>query len=120
MTLLAVLTMILRRRPLAIAAFYLIVLTIRIGTPDLPSLPGLAVMSALLTFVVVRYGLLALMAFQATFTMLYALPAVTGVSWATPLIAIPFVVLAALALWAFRTSLGSTSPFGALVESYEK
>jgi serine/threonine-protein kinase len=120
MTLLAVLTMILRRRTLAIVAFFLVILVIRFGVPDLSALPGRAVMTALLTFVAVRYGLLALMAFEATFTMLYWVPALTGVSWAAPLIAIPFGVLAALALWAFRTSLGSTSPFGALVENYDR
>ncbi len=120
MTQLAVLTVILRRRPLAIAAFFLIMLTIRFGIPDLSSLPGRAVMTALLTFVAVRYGLLALMVYEATFTMLYWVPALSGVSWAAPLIAIPFVVLAAVALWAFRISLGSSSPFGALVEHYER
>jgi hypothetical protein len=120
MTLLAGLTMILRRRVLAIPAFYAIVLTVWIGVPDLQSLPGVAITTALLTFVAVRYGLLALMAFSATYRMLFYLPALTGVAWAAPLLAIPFVVLAALALWAFRISLGNSSPFGALMENYER
>jgi hypothetical protein len=76
--------------------------------------------AGLTIFVAVRYGLLALMAFDATHVMLNALPALTGVSWAAPLIAIPFVVLAALALWAFRISVGNNSLFGTLVESYER
>ncbi|HEV7241898.1 MAG TPA: hypothetical protein VGQ36_21890 [Thermoanaerobaculia bacterium] len=65
----------------------------------------------LVTVILVRFGAVAMAVSQATFLATFLPPAAGNVSWATPLVALPYVVVALAALWAFRTSLGDQSPW---------
>lgn len=65
-----------------------------------------------MAWVTVRYGLLATAANYASWGMVFGLPFIAA-SWATPALLIPFTAVAALAIWAFLTSLGGQSPFSA-------
>src|SRR6185436_7642319 len=110
MTLLAVLTMIFRRRSFGAVAFAVVLSSvIGIAWGEVEALPVIVSTVVLVTFVATRFGLLSLMVVYAIFAILMFLPAVSGVDWAEPLIAIPFVSVALLALWAFVVSLGGNS-----------
>jgi hypothetical protein len=110
---LVVFMMLLRKRALAGAALFALLLTAFIvatggGWTDLPAV---ALLAAMLTAIVIRYGLLAFCVTQATFGAIFFIPNVSA-SWATPIIVIPYAVWSLLALWAFRTSLGGQSLLG--------
>jgi tRNA A-37 threonylcarbamoyl transferase component Bud32 len=111
--LLVVLTMILRRRALAGAGLFLVILTIFVlaiaGAWEV--LPFVVLLSATLTFIVVRYGVLAITVTQLTFMITFFAPHVSA-SWAVPTLVCMYGAVALLALWAFRTSLGGQSLLG--------
>ena len=108
-----VLTAVLRRRALAIGALFLILFGGYLFASTEPAMmAAFALLCALLTFVLTRFGLLAMAAMQFGFlaTMFFPLP--DGFSWHTARSSVSLLLLAALAVWAFRRSLGGRSAFG--------
>jgi serine/threonine-protein kinase len=103
-----------RRRAIAGAVFFVINLAyFMLATGGQTALvPVYAVVALMLAFIALRFGLLAYAVLQMTFIALYYGMATTP-SWLLLHCAIPFAILAALALWAFRTSLGGQSLFSA-------
>jgi hypothetical protein len=63
-----------------------------------------------LTFVFARYGVLAAVVAQIAFQCIFHLPLFSGPEWHTIQL-LPVAVVSALALWAFRISLGSQNIF---------
>ena len=111
-----VLAMILRKHVAAAAGLGAIIftgLTIAFGGFGPLSTTLSVLVATLIAFIAGRFGLLALAVAQATFFCISHYPIFGGVSWYAPTGLLSLVVLAALALWAFRVSLGSQSPFSA-------
>ena len=108
MVLLMLLTVLLRRRALAAAAFFLLMTTMFFlaAGVSVPALPGLAVVWILITFVAVRYGLLATVTLHIAFGALFFFPQPAPLGWYTARTLIPIVYVLALAMWAVRTSVG--------------
>ena len=108
--LLTLLLLILRKRSLAAGAFCAGVLTMYTlsSEGDWMVLPFVILASLLFTFVVVRYGLLAFVVMQVTVSPLFNAPHIST-RWSLPMTAVPYVAIAVLAVWAFRTSLGGQS-----------
>jgi hypothetical protein len=105
--------MILRKRGLATAGIFAISLLffyLALGRQP-AAIPAFIAISALQTFILVRWGALAIGVFQSTFLLIFNAPFAPGASWVTPVAAIPLLAVAALAIWAFMTSLGGHSPF---------
>jgi hypothetical protein len=75
---------------------------------------GFAAVPVLLTFIIVfvtaRYGLVAAASAQAAFFCTHHYPFFVATGW-QPTYLIPLAAVVAVSLWAFRTSLGSHSPF---------
>jgi predicted Ser/Thr protein kinase len=67
-------------------------------------------MIAIMTFVFARYGLVAAAMTHTSFHWIFHYPLFNGPEWHT-LNLMPLIAIAALTFWAFRTSLGSQSPF---------
>jgi serine/threonine-protein kinase len=115
---LVALTIVLRRRSLAVVALALVIITgftaAFHGNPHL--VPFGVCIAVLLTFVMVRFGLLAFAALQATFSMTFAYPiGLDFSSWTVATALVPLVVTTAAAAWAFKTALGGQPVFsGAL------
>ncbi len=111
--LLVVFMLVLRKRAFAGAALFGVWLTAYIVASGggWAIFPAIAFLALMLTVISIRYGLLAFCVLQATFITIFSIPNVSG-SWATPHVIIPFTVVALLALWAFRTSLGGQSLLG--------
>ncbi|HYR28099.1 MAG TPA: hypothetical protein VEU30_06505, partial [Thermoanaerobaculia bacterium] len=114
MGVLALLTILLRKRAFAVAGLFALWLTwFAFATGgNLATMPILVTLTAVLVLLVARYGLLAFAVTQTIFGWLFFLPAVP-VQWAMPLLMLPFAATALLTLWAFYTSLGGQSPFSA-------
>ncbi|HEX2061711.1 MAG TPA: hypothetical protein VHK90_13305, partial [Thermoanaerobaculia bacterium] len=113
MTALVLLTMLLRKRALAIAALFLLNLAffmIAVGPrPELA--PPFVLVAALVAFVTVRYGLLAVAVLQGVaFLIMFTAPPV-GPGWLVTYGLVPVTIIAALTVWAFVVSLGGQSPF---------
>ena len=108
--LLVLMLMILRRRSLAAGAFFALQLTALVLaiSGDWWALPGITFVALFLTFIAVRYGLLAFVALQVIVAALFTAPHISA-SWSAPMTVIPYAAIALLALWAFRTSLGGQS-----------
>jgi serine/threonine-protein kinase len=108
--LLVLLLMILRRRGLATGALFALILTgfVLAIAGDWVALPSIIVASMVWTFTTARYGLLAYAIFMATWSALANAPHI-GESWSTPMMIIPYAMVALAAIWAFRTSLGGQS-----------
>ena len=112
--LLVVMTMIFRKKALAVGAFAIVLVGLAfLGAPDPSALPAVIAAAALWVFVTVRYGLLTVIAMQATYAALAQLPFASGAAWATTLIAVPVIAVIALAVWAFRLSLGGQTVLSA-------
>ncbi|HEX8617450.1 MAG TPA: serine/threonine-protein kinase [Thermoanaerobaculia bacterium] len=112
---LVVFTIVLRRRALAGAALFTVLLTffwLAVGQRP-ASVPSYVVIAGLLSFITVRYGLVALSVAQATFFALFMSPLLPGAGWATATAPVALAVVVALALWAFHTSLGGQPMFSA-------
>ncbi|HEX2122833.1 MAG TPA: serine/threonine-protein kinase [Thermoanaerobaculia bacterium] len=117
MILLMFLTIVLRRRALAIGAYFVLnVAGFAFTGAELPMLPFYALTCAIGTFVIARYGLLAMATYQAVFLAIFVFPIPDGLAWYTArgLVAPLFVL--AVAVWAFFTSLGGQRAFPALPE----
>jgi tRNA A-37 threonylcarbamoyl transferase component Bud32 len=114
MTMLVVLTIVLRRRWLAILAFYSITFAAFLSASAEPWLVILFLaMAASYTLVVTRYGLLATAAMQAAFFIAFFAPLPDAFTWYTARGLVAPLLLLALALWAFFTSLGGQRAFAA-------
>jgi len=110
--LLVLMLMILRRRSLAAAAFFALNLAGFLFNiaGDWRALPSVTLGALLFTLIVARYGLLAFVTLMVTLYLMFRAPHISA-SWSTPMMIIPYAMIALLALWAFRTSLGGQSLF---------
>ncbi len=116
MTMLVVLTIVLRRRWLAVTAFYAIVfIGYRFASTELWVLPSFALMAGLYTVVVARFGMLSVVAMQLAFTAIFFVPLPDAFAWYAARGLITVALLFALAVWAFLTSLGGQRAFAASV-----
>jgi tRNA A-37 threonylcarbamoyl transferase component Bud32 len=116
MTMLVVLTIVLRRRWLAVAAFYAIVfIGYRFASTELWMIPFFALMAGLYTVVVARFGMLSMVAMQLAFSSIFFVPLPDAFAWYTARGLISVALLFALAVWAFFTSLGGQRAFAANV-----
>jgi hypothetical protein len=114
MTLLVIATIVLRNRIAAGVVLFALMLATNFLAGSTTVLNGILA-AALTAWVPFRYGLLSTSVMFSVFGMLFLFPAIPA-PWATSLAAISYATSAALALWAFRTSLGGQSPFGAVLE----
>jgi hypothetical protein len=108
-------TMVLRKRALGVAALFAMYLSIMLtATQELWMLPALVLAAALYTLLVARFGLLTMAAAHMTFVAIFFYPLPDAVAWYTMrgLTTVFFIV--ALAVWAFRTSLGGQRAFSAI------
>jgi len=120
MVLLVTFTILLRRRSLGTAALFLL-LTGALAVAyhgDMKLMPFGIAIAALVTFVAVRFGLLAVAVLQFAFECTFPYPLALDLpAWTLPTVAVPIVIVVALAIWAFRTSLGDQPIFsGALLD----
>jgi serine/threonine-protein kinase len=106
--LLVALTIIFRRKAIAVGALYVVILIgLTIAASRVWSvMPVQVVLAAMLTVVIVRGGLLATVIMQVVFGCLFAMPIATDTSWTFATGIVPLVFVALLALYAFRISLG--------------
>ena len=107
-----------RKRLIACAVFFVVNLAyfLLATNGQLALVPTYTLVACMLCFIAFRFGLLAYALMQMTFiVMFYGIA--TAPAWLLLNSAIPFAILAALALWAFRTSLGGQPLLGrALLE----
>ncbi|MEA2463841.1 MAG: eukaryotic-like serine/threonine-protein kinase [Acidobacteriota bacterium] len=114
MTVLVVLTIVLRRRWLAIAAFYAVIfLGLRSASADLWPIPFFAASAGLFTLIVARFGMLSMAAMQTTFMAVFFAALPDAFAWYTARGLTTVVLLFACAVWAFFTSLGGQRAFAA-------
>ncbi|HYC90335.1 MAG TPA: serine/threonine-protein kinase [Thermoanaerobaculia bacterium] len=112
MIILMLLLIVLRRRALAAAAvFSLCMIAYSFASREPAALAMFAVIAAILTLLITRYGLLATMAGQAAFHGLFHFALPDALDWYTLRVSVPALFFAALAVWAFRTSLGGQRAF---------
>ena len=116
MVLLVILTMILRKRSLAIGgllvaniAFFMLA----VAGQRPAEIPAFIAVSALVTFITVRYGLLAIAVTQASFFAIISAPDLIGGGSIATFAPVALIAVLAMAIWAFRVSLGGQSPFNA-------
>jgi serine/threonine-protein kinase len=112
MFVLMLLTFVLRRRRYAAAGvFAMLMLAFALVSREPAILARFAVMAALLIFVLVRFGLLANVAFQTAFYAIFYNPFPDAFDWYTARGLIAPLLILAFAVWAFRTSLGDQKLF---------
>jgi hypothetical protein len=108
-------TVVLRKRILAgtaVLALYLTIFSLSVAQRP-ASIPSYVVIALVLTFISLRYGPVALAVTQGTFFAFLGAPLMPGAGWATAVAPVTLVAVSALALWAFRTSLGNQPMFSA-------
>jgi Protein kinase domain len=114
MTLLMVLAIVLRRRWLAVSAFFVLnMVAYSFASTELWILTPHLAIAAIYTLVVSRFGLLAAAAMHMTFLAVFFAPLPDTFAWYTARGLVPVVLLLALAIWAFFTSLGGQRAFAA-------
>jgi hypothetical protein len=111
LSLLTILTILLRRRSAATVAFFLIVqfAYVLAAQGNVPVLIGSVPLVALTVFLIARFGVLAMFVNQAVFLLIFHYGASLDGTPYTVEALFPIVVVSALSLWAFRTSLGGQS-----------
>jgi hypothetical protein len=77
------------------------------------SIPMYVVIAAVLAFMLLRYGPVALAVTQGTFFAMLRAPLFPGPSWAMGLAIVTLIAVIVPAVWAFRTSLGGQPAFSA-------
>jgi hypothetical protein len=103
---------VLRKRALIGPGFFVVFFGLYLfASTDPAILPIFAALSALLAFTIVRFGLLGMAASTATFAALFSSPMPDTAAWYTLRALIPTIAFVALAIWAFRTSLGGQRAF---------
>ena len=101
-----------RRRWLAVAAFYAIVFTgFLFASTEVWTIPSFAIVAGLFTLVVARFGMLSMAAMHMSFAAIFLAPLPDVFAWYTARGLTMIVLLLALALWAFYTSLGEQRAF---------
>jgi hypothetical protein len=115
MTVLVLLSVLLRKRWLAIGVTTLLVTAINLGGENaMVELPATLLYAALLVFVAARFGLLALYANMLTVFLLLSCPLSLDFSqWYAGRTLFVLLIIVGLAFYGFRTALGGKSPFGA-------
>ncbi|MFL6247364.1 MAG: serine/threonine-protein kinase [Thermoanaerobaculia bacterium] len=116
MTVLMLLSIVLRRRWLAIGAFYALMLFgYTFASTEPWALASFALITGLFTLVVARFGMLSIAAMQIAFTAVFFAPLPDSFAWYTARGLTTMVLLLACAIWAFYTSLGGQRAFAANV-----
>jgi hypothetical protein len=115
MVTLVVFTILLRRRSWGVAAvfivfFYIFTFASRVWW----MLPAFALISGIYSILISRVGLVSICAAHFTFSCTFFPPVPDALAWYTMRGIIPLLFVVALAIWAFRASLGGQSPFGNL------
>jgi eukaryotic-like serine/threonine-protein kinase len=114
MTVLMLLTILLRRRWLAVSAFFAIMFLGYISASiEVAMIPVFLLIAGIYTLVPSRYGLLAAAVMHMTFSAMFAAPLPDAFAWYTARGLTPVLLLLALAVWAFFTSLGGQRAFAA-------
>jgi hypothetical protein len=114
MTVLVLLTIVLRRRWLAVVGIFALQFTAYLFASTAgSSVVAFLVITVVIVFVVARYGLLATAAMQLAFFAIFGAPLPDAFAWYTARGLVPLVLLLALAIWAFFTSLGGQRAFAA-------
>ena len=113
MILLMLLSIVLRRRALAVAGFFLLNLMqfAFSGATQMSNWPFFIMIATIVTVVLARYGLLAAVVFWTTFFGIFLFPILDGIAWYTARTLVVPLFFLALALWAFRISLGGQKLF---------
>ncbi|HEY0155825.1 MAG TPA: serine/threonine-protein kinase [Thermoanaerobaculia bacterium] len=111
---LVLITLIVRSRPVAVAGFFVVTFAFfwAAVSSETTMLPVYMAVAAVISFVTVRYGLLAIGMTQASFFLLLDVKQ-TGAPWLTLANAVPIVTVIALAIWAFHVSLAGQPAFSA-------
>ena len=113
---LVALAVVLRRRPLAIAGIYLLHVAAILFVTHFSALlvPFAIVLAALATFLLVRIGMLSLVAFQLGFSAAFSMPhPIDPSAWTFPATLVGVGTLAVVIVFAFRISLGGQPAFSA-------
>ena len=112
------LSVLLRRKGLAVAALGVILFVISLGGENLMlEIPAAAVFAALALVVIVRFGMLANVAFWFFQTLLTVVPPSLHLSSWYGMFALPGLLLgAAVTLYAFRISVGNQPLFAAALD----
>jgi serine/threonine-protein kinase len=114
MTVLMLLSIVLRRRGLAIAGFFAIMLFgYTFASTEPWAMVSFALISGLFTLVVARFGMLSIAAMQIAFHVVFFAPLPDAFAWYTARGLTTVVLLFACAIWAFFTSLGGQRAFAA-------
>jgi serine/threonine-protein kinase len=114
MTILMVLTIILRRRALAVVGlFALLFCGYLSATTELWAMPAFIILALTFTYIVARWGLLASIAMQFAFFAIFSFPLPDAFAWYTARASMTLVLVVALAIAAFFTSLGGQRAFAA-------
>jgi serine/threonine-protein kinase len=114
MTVLMLLTILLRRRWLAISALFAIMfLGYLAASTEVTSMPFFLIIAGVYTFVPARYGLLAAGAMHMAFLTLLVAPPPDVFAWHTARAVVPVLLVLALAIWAFFMALGGQRAFAA-------
>ena len=116
MTILMVLTIVLRRRALAIGAMFALLFGGYLLASTAPwAMLSFALIAATFTYVMARWGLLATMATQFVFLALFLYPLPDAFAWYTARASMTLVLVVVLVIAAFITSLGGQRAFAANV-----
>jgi serine/threonine-protein kinase len=112
MILVVFLSILLRRRSVAIGGLFVIQFALyTLASRQWWMSVVFVLLAALYTFILARFGLLAMAATHMTFAAIFFYPLPDAAAWYTPRGLTAVVFILALALWAFRTSLGGQRAF---------
>ena len=112
MTVLMLLTILLRRRWLAVSAFFVIMFIGYLSASiEVAAMPAFLLIAGIYALVPARYGLRAAAAMHMAFMATFTAPLPDAFAWYTARGLVPVVLLLALAVWAFFTSLGGQRAF---------
>jgi hypothetical protein len=100
-----------RRFPVGLAVGPVFFAVYTFASTEVPMLIVFAMISACHAFTLTRFGLLGMAASTATFTAIFPYPVPDGLEWYTIRMIVPLLCVIALAIWAFRTSLGDQRAF---------
>ncbi|HYC61927.1 MAG TPA: serine/threonine-protein kinase [Thermoanaerobaculia bacterium] len=116
MTVLMILTILLRRRAVAVGGlFALMFCGYLFASTELWAMPPFIIISATFAYIVARWGLLASMAMQFVFIAIFLFPLPDAFAWYTARASTTLVLVIAVAIAAFITSLGGQRAFAANV-----
>ena len=109
---LVILTVLLRRRELAAGGIFVLMFAgLSFASHEPAKLAMFAMVAALYAVVVGRFGLLATVAFHTAFQAVFFNPTPDAIAWYTARGLIAPLFILAIAIWAFRTSLGDQKLF---------